>query len=271
MMFPGPERSPGLTLFVDAGAALVVGIVSGFFIDPENGLIIGMVAFLAIEAVRSRFAAQEAVKTANRLSAWFEALRSDEKLAEIPLVWGLKRAARLRHNSVSVSGKHNAWDFWVECMQKTDQSWRTVNYADVTNWWGTHYVNSSALRIQRERLDADCKIERVFCVETKEEAIALSDMMEDQASMNIHVGWVLRSELAEADGIKEALGRLDGFDVAIADGKWVYQGHLSAQRQVIGASLRRDEDLRRAADIVIKEAEHLATWITERPEHDEQR
>jgi hypothetical protein len=223
----------------------------------------GLIVYFAIEIALTRVAAQRAETCSKALMDLLRAMDSDDPIAEITLIWGLKRSAKLIGHGVSVESADLARLFWVDCIGRAQSRWRSLNYANNVEWWAVSDTTKHSLMVQAERKAAGCDIKRIFCVDKLEEALALRPIMEQQDKIGIEVTWVLKADLLRDPVVTNAHRKLGGFDVAAVDTSWVYLGRLTANRDIAGASLIRDASLHRAAITLFTQAETYERTIAE--------
>jgi hypothetical protein len=120
--------------------------------------------------------------------------------------------------------------------------------------WGT----TTALAIQKERIENGCVIERIFIVDSEEEINEIRSTMEQQRDIGISVSYVLAKELLNNPNSKDAYEQLGSLDVGICDGLWVYRTHLDRRRNMQSASATRDRNILRNAEFLVREAAKIS-------------
>jgi hypothetical protein len=115
-----------------------------------------------------------------------------------------------------------------------------------------------AIAVQEERIKNGCKFSRIFCIDSESEKEMLRDEMLTQQKIGIEVGYVLKQELLSNKLLNEYQKDMGTLDVAVIDDAWVMRGHLDKDRNFIGASATRDNEILKKALFLIREAQKIA-------------
>jgi len=182
-------------------------------------------------------------------------------MSELSLLYGFKNYSKISDKYIWVP-KDVVWDFWKDCISRTEHKFTILSYASNEETWHLHGWREFALAIQEERLKNGCRIERLFCLETNKEKDELNNEMMIQKNIGIDVGYFLKKNLLNNKLVKKYSHEIGTLDVALIDDSWVMRGHLDNKRSFTGASASRDEELlKRVSFIIIREAQKISHKI----------
>ena len=235
--------------------AVIVGAVSSIWADGAVDFLIGIATFLALELVRFNVMATRIHDQYQRVALFVDALKSQDSVGDLVLLYGFR--GRLAKAAVDV-GRDDVWNLWRDSMARANARWSVVTYAAATDTWLLAW-RRQALAIQKERLMNECKIERVFVVDSPEEWERLGDVVREQREAGISVWWVVKEKIVGHALATSACTRLGTLDVAVIDDSWVYRTYLDSGRALVGASVSRDSAIVEAARVFVREVRGLAT------------
>jgi len=244
---------------VNLGIALVVGVVSSFWATGPVAFLIGTAAFLAGEMVRFNVWATRINDQYQRIAVIVDALKTQDNFSDLLLLYGLRQCGRVQKATVGV-GRDDVWNFWRDCIARANGRWSVVTYAAASETWLLAW-RQQALAIQKERLMNDCKIERVFVVDSEAEWTSLKDVVKEQMEAGIAVSWVLKEKVSRHTMASQAAARLRTMDVAVVDDSWVYETYLDTARALTGASASKDPSVVNDAKVFVREVRGLATSV----------
>jgi len=246
------------TLGIEFIVSVAIGIVSNFLVNSkEIAFLIGIGVFFCIELIRIRISTVENQHNIEKVSAIVQSLSPADSFSELAVLYGLRFSSQLARGTIKVS-KEQIWDFWRDCVSKTSARWSVITNTKAKDTWDLGWGATTALAIQKERIENGCAIERVFVIDSDDELNEIRSTMEQQQGIGISVSYVLARELLKNQNAKNAFNQLGTLDVGICDGLWVYRTHLDKRRNMLSASATRDQNTLRDAEFLIREATRIS-------------
>jgi hypothetical protein len=248
-----------LELGFELVVSVALGLVTTFWVSGSEAFLIGLGAFFCIEIVRMRSAVEKSSSIADRVTRWLELLRPNDSVAELAMLYGLKKITQLSVDSVYVD-RSLAWHFWRQCMLRATTRWAVLNYSIPDEGW-TLAWGDAALALQQERVSNGCRVQRVFIVESEEELEDLQRIMSRQATIGVEVAYLFKKDLftlPKARELAEAIGTLD---FAVVDNSWTFISNLDSRRRVIRVGATSDSSTLTQAIALFDETMRLATKV----------
>src|ERR1043166_7587818 len=114
---------PALNLLI----AIVIGVLTSFWIDGKQGFLVGMVAYFATEMLRFNLWAEKIHDQYQRIASAIAALQATDPVSDLLLLYGLRQRGWLDKDSVYVDHK-DVWRFWRDCVSRANNRWSAVTY-----------------------------------------------------------------------------------------------------------------------------------------------
>ncbi len=246
-----------VTIIIDVVIAIAIGVITSFWTSGSTSLLIGTISFFSIELIRLKLSTEKILEQHNLINSLINLLKPHDKVSELALLYGLRNLSKLTPESVLVS-KDDTWDFWKDCVGRAENKFSIISYTSPDETWNLKGWKEFSLAVQEERIKNDCKIERIFCIDSESEKEMLKDVMLSQQKIGIEVGYVLKEKLLSNKVVNEYCRDIGTLDVAIIDDFWVMKAHLDNNRNFIGASATRDKEILRKVSFVFREAKKIA-------------
>jgi hypothetical protein len=258
------EVRKGLIFGAEAAVAVAVGYVAELseLLSREQAFVFGLLAFIGIEVTRLRVESARQEQGLQGISAFIQVLVGDNAFSELRLLYGFRaRGSRVSEKLVRVP-MEDVRRFWRDCMARATTRWFVTTYALPDETWNLGWGTAVSQSIQRERIEAGCRITRVFVVDSEKERDKVLQTMKDQKSLGIEVRWILKEDLTSSSEVRLKLLALGTLDTAVVDESWVYRTELDTERHIAGASATNDQGLLESAQFVVKEAYAKATELS---------
>lgn len=245
-------------LGLEIAIAIVIGLVTTYWVSGVESFIIGLIVFFCIELVRIRIMTEETFKKSSNISSLLALMQPVNPVAELTILFGLKNLAQLNEHTISVT-REKSWEFWRQCVLRAKMRWAVISYSVPEEGWALAW-NNAGLALQAERVSNGCRIERVFLVESEKEITELKEVMHQQAAIGIEVKYIFRKSL-KSPRIEELAKKIGTLDFAIVDGSWVFLSDLDKNRKVVSVGASIDADVIKSASDLFEEIFFLANSV----------
>jgi hypothetical protein len=245
--------------FFDLLLGLVVGLVVRLITqDFLLSSALGLLTFFLSEFIDLKVKIMKQSAQLERLNElWLGFLKPTDVVSELAYEYGFKQSTNIACDQVQVA-PDDAWLFWRACLLKTKTKWTVISYVDPDTWWNMGTIGPTLIT-QEERIKWGCHIERIFCVDSKQEIEMLKDTICEQLQVGVQVGIVTKEKLFENKLIAQYIHSLGTLDIALVDDRFLYRTHIGKKRDLQGASITRDSKLIEKASYVIDQARLVAT------------
>jgi len=240
----------------DVVIAITIGAITSYWISGSTSLLIGAISFFSIELIRFKLSTEKILEQYNLINSLINLLKPHDKVSELALLYGLRNLSKPTLESVWVP-KDYVRDFWKDCVARAENKFSIISYVSPDELWNLKGWKEFLLTVQEERIKNDCKIERIFCIDSKSEKEMLKDVMLSQQKIGIEVGYVLKDELLSNKVVNEYYPDIRTLDIATIDDSWVLRTHLDNNRNIISASTTRDKEILRKVQFVFWEAKGI--------------
>ncbi len=241
------------TLIIEVAAAVIAGLLTSYWISGQFAFLVGLMTLILLEMFHLRHNTASVNTTLCRISSVMEGMIGDGAFSEIRLLYGLCATSHADHHLVSVP-RDKILRFWRDCIGRAEAHWFVTTYTLADETWSLGWGQESSFAIQSERLASQCKITRVFVVDSDDERDDLFEIMQRQSRIDVDVKWILKEDLVGNKMVREALKELGTMEVAVIDGKWIYRTYLDPKRRMKGASASDDPELIKKAIFLVNEA-----------------
>lgn len=242
-----------LTLIIEVAVAVIAGLLTSLWLNGHFAFLVGLMTLILLEMFNLRYNMALVSTTLCGIASVIEGMISGGVFSEIRLLYGLHTNSHANQNLVSVP-RDKILRFWRDCIGRTEAHWFVTTYTLAEETWSLGWGQESSFAIQSERLASQCKITRVFVVDSNDERDDLFEIMQRQSKIGVDVKWILKQDLFANKMVREALKDLETIEVAAIDGKWIYRTYLDSKRRMKGASASDDPELIKKAIFLVNEA-----------------
>jgi hypothetical protein len=242
-----------LSLIIEVAAAIIAGLLTSLWISGQFAFLVGLMTLILLEMFNLRYNMASVNTTTGGIASVIKGMISDGAFSEIRLLYGLRTTSHADKHLVSVP-RDKVLRFWHDCIGRAEAHWFVTTYTLADETWGLGWGQEISFAIQNERLASQCKITRVFVVDSNDERDALLEIMQRQSKIGVDVKWILKKDLIENNMVREALKELETIEVAVIDGKWIYRTYIDRKRRMKGASASDDPELLKKAIFLVNEA-----------------
>lgn len=246
-----------VSIISEVVVAIAIGAVTSFWTSGNISFIIGAISFFSIELIRLRLTTEKVLELHNFINSSINILKPRDKVSELALLYGLRNFSKFKQESIWVP-KEYTWDFWKDCIGRVENKFSIISYTALDETWNLKGWREFAIAVQEERIKNGCKFNRVFCIDSESEKEMVRDEMLTQQKIGIDVGYVLKRDLLSNKLLNEYQQDIKTLDVAVIDDSWVMRGHLDKDRNFIGASATRDNEILKKASFLVREAQKIA-------------
>lgn len=248
------------TFVIEAAVAIVTGVLTSFWLSGQYAFLVGIATLILLELFNLRYNVTCFNTTLERTAAVIKGLVNNDSFSQVRLLYGICAKSRVEPHCVRVP-REDVLRFWRDCISRAEAHWFVTTYTRADETWDLGWGKESSFGVQIERLAAQCKITRVFVVDSEDERRALHETMCRQSKLGVDVRWILKDTLAKNHMVRDAWKQLETAEVAVVDGKWIYRTFFDPKRRMTGASASDDGELLKKASFVVNEAYKLGRTV----------
>lgn len=229
-------------ILLEIVSSILVAFIADFIIKQnEISFAIGVLTFLVVETVSTNWYLEKLVRITEAFSNILNSFEEKDEYSNLyvtELISYIKKTKKNISNGIVEINEEGVPNFWVKTVRSFELSYWATSYVEMKIWdVGTI---ERANEIQKEQIKKGKTIRRVFIIENHKELEIIKRIMQEQHLIGIKTKYVFISQLQKISSIQKYYSKLQSYDFAIADNRYLTIILLDKTRRIRGAKFIND-------------------------------
>jgi hypothetical protein len=242
---------------VDLLISVLFSWITTYRISGDAAFVVGFLVFIAAQLVRLHLSNAALENKTDVILSYISTLSRSDLFAELRTLYNFRHVGILTEHMITVDA-HDHLVLWRDIVARISTSWVALQYAKAADAWELGWGKTSGHFIQEERIKSGCTIERIILFDNTDDRSTWKEVADMQREIGVRISFASKQDLLRNKALVGRTRKLNTFDVAVADNRWVFLIQLDGSRNVLGACFTDDEKLLEEARFLINEARTLA-------------